>query len=78
MHEYIYADNNQYEVPEVDSIMGNMWKGKADIIHDDFIIDLNLWPSSFYIVFSRNLLSYEKKKNDPLAPALSPAVNTAL
>ena len=40
MFDHIYAKNNQYEVPAVAQIMGNMWKGKADIVTDDFIIDI--------------------------------------
>jgi hypothetical protein len=35
MHE-----NNAYEVPAIGEIKGKMWKGKADIITDDCIIDL--------------------------------------
>ena len=30
----IYSANNQFEVPGTDKIMGNLWKGKADIITD--------------------------------------------
>lgn len=32
MYDFIYADGNEYEVPGVDQVMGNWWKGKADII----------------------------------------------
>jgi len=38
--EQIYKDGNQYEVPAIGEIQGMMWKGKADIITDDCIIDL--------------------------------------
>ena len=30
----------EYEVPNVTNIGGNMWKGKADIVHKDYVIDL--------------------------------------
>jgi hypothetical protein len=36
----IYRDGNQFEVPSVAQIHGMMWKGKADIVGNDFIIDL--------------------------------------
>ena len=38
--EQIYKDGNQYEVPAIGEIQGMMWKGKADIITDESIIDL--------------------------------------
>lgn len=38
--EEIYKEGNQYEVPAVGEILGMMWKGKADIITDEYIIDL--------------------------------------
>jgi len=38
--EQIYKDGNQYEVPAIGEIQGVMWKGKADIITDECIIDL--------------------------------------
>ena len=40
MYEYIYDSNNKFEVPGVAQIMGNWWKGKADIITEDYVIDL--------------------------------------
>lgn len=36
----INQHNNLYEVPAIGKIFGAMWKGKADIITDDYIIDL--------------------------------------
>ena len=38
--EQIYKDGNQYEVPSIKEIQGMMWKGKADIITDECIIEL--------------------------------------
>ena len=38
--EEIYKSGNQYEVPAIAEIHGMMWKGKADIVTDDAIIDL--------------------------------------
>ena len=36
----IYRDGNQFEVPAVGEILGMMWKGKADIVTHDSVIDL--------------------------------------
>jgi len=36
----LYAPNNEYEVPMIKEIKGVMWKGKADILAPDKIIDL--------------------------------------
>jgi len=36
----IRNDGNEYEVPAVGKISGEMWKGKADIVHPDMLIDL--------------------------------------
>lgn len=38
--EGIRQDDNQYEVPSVKEIHGVMWKGKADIVCSDKLIDL--------------------------------------
>jgi hypothetical protein len=38
--EEIYKKGNQYEIPAVAEIQGMMWKGKADIVTDNAIIDL--------------------------------------
>jgi len=40
MFDKMTEENNQYELPAVDMIKGVMWKGKADIVCDDCIIDL--------------------------------------
>ncbi len=39
-YDEIMHENNKYEVPGIAEIKGRMWKGKADIITDDCIIDL--------------------------------------
>jgi hypothetical protein len=38
--EEIYKDGNQFEVPAVGEIQGMMWKGKADIVTNECVIDL--------------------------------------
>lgn len=39
-YDDIRHEANQYEVPSVGEIEGVMWKGKADIVHPEMIIDL--------------------------------------
>lgn len=36
----IYAEGNKFELPAIGSIQEMMWKGKADIVGHDYIIDL--------------------------------------
>lgn len=38
--DLIYDEGNVYEEPMVKEIQGMLWKGKADIVHKDFVIDL--------------------------------------
>jgi hypothetical protein len=38
--EELYKKGNQYEIPAIAEIQGMMWKGKADIVTEDSIIDL--------------------------------------
>lgn len=38
--EELYKKGNQYEIPAIAEIQGMMWKGKADIVTDNAIIDL--------------------------------------
>lgn len=39
-YEHMYLADNQYEVPSVGEFDGVKWKGKADIISSEYIIDL--------------------------------------
>ena len=39
-YDLIYDDSNEFEVPAVRDIMGHMWKGKADIVGSDLLIDI--------------------------------------
>lgn len=38
--DIIYKEGNKYEVPGLTTINGMVWKGKADIVSDDRLIDL--------------------------------------
>ena len=39
-YDEIFREGNQFEVPAVGEIQGMWWKGKADIVGNDFLIDL--------------------------------------
>ena len=39
-YDLIRDEENAYEVPAIGEIMGHMWKGKADIVGADVLIDL--------------------------------------
>ena len=52
----IYEPGNAYEVPGVEKIRGVWWKGKADIITKDYIIDLK--TTSDIQKFSRSAKRY--------------------
>jgi hypothetical protein len=39
-YDNIYRDGNIYEEPMVMEVFGRMWKGKADIVTDDMVIDI--------------------------------------
>lgn len=41
-YDDIYSSRNEFEVPAVGEIQGMNWKGKADIVGKDFIIDLKI------------------------------------
>jgi len=45
MYEGIYKEGNKFEVPIVKEIFGVMWKGKADIVSDDCLIDIKTTSS---------------------------------
>ena len=44
----IYNSSNQYEVPAVKELFGIQWKGKADIVCNDCIIDLKTTVSHIH------------------------------
>lgn len=40
MYEFIRNPKAKYEVPAVGEIFGEMWKGKADILTDEYVFDI--------------------------------------
>ena len=55
-YDAINEPGNCYEQPAVKEIKGHMWKGKADIINKDYLIDLK--TTSDIQSFKRSILKY--------------------
>ena len=56
IYSMIYQDNNKFEVPAVMEFNGTQWKGKADIVGDNCLIDLK--TTSDITKFSRSASSF--------------------
>ena len=61
MYDLIYAEDNEYEQPMVDIIMGNWWKAKAEIIHKDFVIDLKTTSDLDKFQYSSRTYNYDSQ-----------------
>ena len=59
--EQIYKDGNQYELPSVGEIMGLNWKGKADIVTDEMIIDLKTTSDINKFKYSARAYNYDSQ-----------------
>lgn len=60
-YEDIYRNGNQYEVPMVGVIQGHQWKGKADIVCDDMIIDLKTTSDINSFKYSAKKYNYDSQ-----------------
>jgi hypothetical protein len=59
--EAIYKEGNQYELPAIGEINGIMWKGKADIVTDDMIIDLKTTSDIHKFKYSAKAYNYDSQ-----------------
>lgn len=59
--EEIYKDGNEYEVPAVAEIQGMMWKGKADIVTNDSVIDLKTTGDIHKFKWSAKTYNYDSQ-----------------
>jgi hypothetical protein len=57
----IYKDGNVYEQPAIGEIKGRMWKGKADIITDEVIIDLKTTSDIHKFKYSAKAYNYDSQ-----------------
>lgn len=60
-YDEIYKDGNLYEEPAIGEIKGMMWKGKADIITDEVIIDLKTTSDIKKFKWSAKAYNYDSQ-----------------
>lgn len=61
MHTEIYDSNNKFEVPNVKNIFGLDWKGKADIVCKDKLIDLKTTSDISKFKYSASKYNYDSQ-----------------
>ena len=59
--DMIYDESNEFEVPGVMEIKGEMWKGKADIVGKDALYDLKTTSDIKKFKRSANLYNYDSQ-----------------
>jgi hypothetical protein len=60
-YDQIYADGNLYEEPMVMELHGQMWKGKADIVTEDFVIDIKTTSDIDQFKWSAKRYNYDSQ-----------------
>ena len=60
-YDEIYKHGNMYEQPAVGEIKGLMWKGKADIVTDEIIIDLKTTSDIQKFKWSAKAYNYDSQ-----------------
>jgi hypothetical protein len=60
-YDEIYQDGNQFELPSVGEIQGMMWKGKADIVTANCIIDLKTTSDINKFKWSAKAYNYDSQ-----------------
>jgi|TARA_R110001606_G_scaffold383677_1_gene546062 hypothetical protein len=61
MFDTIYEKGNEFELPIVSQVMGNMWKGKADIITKNFVIDIKTTSDISKFMYSCKTYNYDSQ-----------------
>ena len=61
LHEDIRNEKCVYELPAVKEIAGEMWKGKADIVHPDMVIDLKTTADIHNFKWSAKKYNYDSQ-----------------
>lgn len=61
MRDIIRNPDNKYEVPAIGKIQERMWKGKADIIHPEMIIDLKTTGDITKFKYSAKAYNYDSQ-----------------
>lgn len=60
-YDDIRNDGNEYEVPAVGEIEGLMWKGKADIVHPEMLIDIKTTSKISEFKWSARKYNYDSQ-----------------
>tara|TARA_R100001530_G_scaffold60360_3_gene43649 strand:+ start:10194 stop:10931 length:738 start_codon:yes stop_codon:yes gene_type:complete len=60
-YEAIYSDDNAFEVPVIHEVMGMLWKGKADIVCSDKLIDLKTTSNIKDFKYSARKYNYDSQ-----------------
>jgi|TARA_R110000796_G_scaffold116772_1_gene229421 hypothetical protein len=60
-YEAIYNSENKYEVPGIKEVQGFLWKGKADILHPDRIIDIKTTSDISKFKYSAKKYNYDSQ-----------------
>lgn len=60
-YDEIYRDGNEFEVPAFGEIQGEMWKGKADIVTSDSLIDLKTTSDINKFKYSARSYNYDSQ-----------------
>lgn len=60
-YDEIRNPENEYEVPAIGEIAGVMWKGKADIVHPDMLIDLKTTSNINDFKYSARKYNYDSQ-----------------
>ena len=60
-YDDIRNDGNEYEVPAVGEIEGLMWKGKADIVHPEMLIDIKTTSNISDFKWSARKYNYDSQ-----------------
>lgn len=60
-YEQMYQNENRFEVPGITKIQGAWWKGKADIVSKDYIIDLKTTRSIEDFPFKAKAYNYDSQ-----------------
>lgn len=60
-YDMMYSPKNQFEQPMIKEIGGHLWKGKADIVAEDHIIDLKTTSSIDDFKYSARKYNYDSQ-----------------
>jgi len=60
-YETIYDEENKFEIPAIHEVMGMMWKGKADIVGQELLIDLKTTSNIKDFKYSARKYNYDSQ-----------------